>query len=293
MDLGSNTFLLLIVEGKDKNIHKVHADEISFTRIGQGVDQERKFHKDALKRVKKCFETFSQIIKSHDVDKVQAVTTSASRDVDNYHELIRLGESYDIPIQVISGEKEAELTHKGTTFEFDNKNCMVIDIGGGSTEIVVYEDGQFNEVSLNVGTVRLKERFMRTSSFSKKNILSVKEFLKDELKKLPDFKKVDRYVAVAGTPTTLALLENRKSQVEKIHGTKLSAEKIRFWREYLCTLSEEERELIIQEKKRADVIPFGSMILEGLSEALEISSFYVSTYGVRYGLALELLSGDA
>ncbi|MEK6554038.1 MAG: Ppx/GppA family phosphatase, partial [Bdellovibrionota bacterium] len=143
LDLGSNTSLLLVVDIEKGRIQNIVHDELNVTRMGQGVHQNRKLHPEALERIDKCFEEYAKTIRDSKVDHVLAMATSAARDVTNAEELFKIGRKHGIEIEIIPGAKEAEITFKGSTFEeAETKGLCVIDVGGGSTEIIGCEDGQ-------------------------------------------------------------------------------------------------------------------------------------------------------
>ena len=113
LDLGTNTFLCLIAEVEYGQIKKVYADEVRVVRLGQGVHATRLFHSEALIRARQCLQEYAALILRHDVQRIVAVTTSAARDVTNADELFKIGSELNIPIQIFSGDQEAEFTFKG------------------------------------------------------------------------------------------------------------------------------------------------------------------------------------
>src|SRR5438094_253040 len=113
LDLGSNTSLLLIADVVDSRIVKVHYDTTTITRMGQGVHKNRRFHPEALVRLDRCLADYAEKIREFDCTVVIAVATSAARDVDNGEALIQLGQKHAIPIHIITGQREAELTFRG------------------------------------------------------------------------------------------------------------------------------------------------------------------------------------
>ncbi|RYZ77311.1 MAG: Ppx/GppA family phosphatase, partial [Proteobacteria bacterium] len=163
LDLGSNSFLCLIVEGDTREIRTVLSDQVKVVRLGQGVGQSGVFHADALARAKNCLTEFKKVIDQHKVDRILAMATSAARDAKNGDDLLKIGHDLGIPIEIIPGSDEARITFSGATEgELHNdRHVAVIDVGGGSTEIIVGNQSgiQFAR-SLDVGAVRLTERFI-------------------------------------------------------------------------------------------------------------------------------------
>ncbi len=291
LDLGSNSFLLMICDVKESGLTVLH-DESVITRLGQGVHESRGFHPDALIRAEEAFKGFSKTIARFNVEKTTAVSTSAARDVKNGGDLISLGEKYKIPIRIIEGQKEAELTFLGATYDLESLPGLgVVDVGGGSTEIISKDkDNQIVGFSLDIGSVRLTEQFITKHPVSDKELLAVQTHVKAQLQaispKLP--KKINHLVATAGTPTTLACLINNEPFSLKIHGQVLPLSVIETWLERLSQMSVKEREgLIGMPKGRADVIVAGMIILIETLRYYKKGELTVSTKGVRYGVAFE------
>lgn len=291
LDLGSNTTLLLIADVVDGQIVKVHCDESIVTKMGQGVNSTRRFHPEALGRLRETLQKYRQLIDRHACEKTIAVATSAARDVENSDELFKIGQDLNLPIQIISGDQEAQITFRGATSDRKSTEGMaVIDVGGGSTEIIRDYSGVLKGKSVDVGSVRLTEMFISRQPILENELLKIKSHVQNEFAKA-GFKKDDlsEVIAVAGTPTTLAALDQKQEfSDERVNGYSLSADKIANWIQTLAALSVEEREKLPgMQPKRADVIVTGAAILLGAMQALGQNKVTVSTRGVRYGVALE------
>jgi exopolyphosphatase/guanosine-5'-triphosphate,3'-diphosphate pyrophosphatase len=290
LDLGSNTSLLLIVEVAGQTVQRVLHDETTITRLGQGVHHDRKLHSEALARMDACLSRYQKTILEHKCEKVIAVATSAARDVRNGDKLIDLGKKYGIPIHIISGAREAELTYNGALSDrSDRDGLAVVDVGGGSTEIITSHDKQVQSCSINIGSVRLTELCVHSDPLSLAEQKQLYDYVAKEIvaHRLP-VTPIREVVAVAGTPTTLAALTlGRPFAEEWVHGFKLSAQKLGEWVERLARMPLPERaQLPGMQAGRADVIVVGAMILAGVMQALNKQEMTVSTRGVRYGVAL-------
>lgn len=290
LDLGSNTFILLISELKEGQIVKVFHDETRVTRLGQGVSSSQMFHPDALARAEEALRAYSEIIKRECCEQVLAVSTSAARDVKNSVELLALGQRYGIPIQIISGEKEAELTYWGTVMESQRHlNPVVIDIGGGSTEIIGFINQSLRGLSLNIGAVRLTEMFLKQHPCEANEVRALEEYLEEhlELKSAELPIGLGPAIAVAGTPTTLAMVDQGiEFDESKVNNYVLSLDKIEYWIDRMSKMSVAKRQdLTGMQPKRADVIVAGALILKWVLKKLGVNHVSVSTRGIRYGLA--------
>lgn len=292
LDLGSNTSLMLIAEVENQKVKKVILDASRITRLGQGVHESRCFHAEALVRMEECFKEYRQQMDFHKVDKVVAVATSAARDVSNRDEFLALGQRFGIPIQVIEGAQEAELTYWGAISDLPDKGPRaVIDVGGGSTEIIGQVEGVVRGCSIDVGSVRLTELFVSEHPISDIELSKMHHYVEQELYKNRDALPVgaiQEVVAVAGTPTTLAAMESGQVYDEGlVHCSELSVKRIYAWRDRLAKMSVSERQKLAgMEPKRADVIVAGSSILAAVATALGVKTLRVSTRGVRYGAAM-------
>lgn len=295
LDLGTNTFLCLIAEGTENGITKVHKDLAQVVRLGQDIDKTGEFHPEALKRARQCLTDFKKEIEVQQVDLVLAMATSAARDARNGQELFKIGEQLNIPIQIIPGEDEARITYLGATVGLSDKSktSLVIDVGGGSTELIYGQgDKIFFGESLNIGGVRLTEKFISTQPVPRSETKVLQEYiqtqLQDILLKLKN-KPVDQIIAVAGTPTSLVAIEVGGFDEKKVDGFFLKKERLAFWVNEFCNTTIDEKKTKYNLGGRADIIYAGASILLAIVEALNLPGIVVSTKGVRYGVALEML----
>ena len=303
IDLGSNTFLCLIAEVSKSAIIKVYSDTVETVRLGQGLDKTKKFHPEALQRAESSLKKFSEIIKEHRPEKIMAVATAAAREAVNKEELFAIAKKYNLPLEIISGDIEAAITYQGAISGFNTKdqNLMVIDIGGGSTEIIFgREKNLLKGQSLNIGCVSLTEKFITSQPTGDLEIQKLYEFIDFDIKKaktiMPVDFSLDQIIAVAGTPTSLAAAELGYFNPDKIDGYILTEEKLEIWLKNFKISTIEEKITMGIPKGRADVILVGSIILLRTLKLFGLKQIVVSTRGVRYGVALEMghrfLSGN-
>lgn len=290
LDLGSNSFLCLISEKGQNGKLRVIEDRSIITRLGQSVQKEGKLSKDGLLRAAQAFSEFKTMMDTHNVSVVKAVTTAAAREASNFSELQDLGLQYNIPIELISGEKEAELSFLGAVAQEKKMKSLLIDIGGGSTEMAYYssETDLFLR-SLSLGSVRLGEMFITDWAVLDRESL---EKMRDQIFKMLELSWGDErppaknWVAVAGTPTSLKAVELGVFDVEKINGSKMTLADVKAVNKILLDMPlTERRKAPGLQPKRADVIPVGGLILETLMSWAGIEEIEISTGGLRYGLA--------
>lgn len=294
LDLGTNTFLCLIAEVSAGRIERVVDDQTRLVRLGQGVNQTRQFHPDALARAAEALHEYAELIRQHRAQKVMAVATSAARDVKNGHELFKICEAHHIPVQIISGDLEAELTFKGATCEMqDSGGIAVIDVGGGSTEII-HKPANAQKLlfkSVDVGSVRMTELFIEKQPAPESALQRMQDYIAEKMRAFHfPTAQIRQVVGVAGTPTTLAEMEQGIGFLpEKIDQYRLSLEQLEHWIGVLNSMG--AREIVEKykiEEKRADVMLAGTIVLKCALAHLQQRELVVSIRGVRYGLALQL-----
>lgn len=293
LDLGTNTFLCLLAEGRKGQVTKIHRDLVEVVRLGQGVDKNKSFHPEALKRARTCLENFKKEIDLFQPERILAVATSAARDAKNGHDLFQTGEDLGIPIEIIEGQQEAEISFQGALvgFEVKDKKVAVLDIGGGSTEIICGKNGKISSAkSLDMGGVRLTERFISRQPVPETDVQALESFV---LQKLENFKTkfsgAEELYAVAGTPTSLAAIEIGSFIAEKVDGYQFDIPSLEKWRDIFTKTSVEEKKQKYNLGGRADIIFAGTTILLEFMKFFGFRTVTVSTKGVRYGVALHLL----
>ena len=294
LDLGSNTFLCLIAEVEAGAITRIYADETEMVRLGQQLEANRHLHPEALQRADACLERYSRLIKEHKPQRVLAMATSAARDAVNKHELFAIAAKHGIPLEIIPGDKEAEITYQGavSALKDENKNILVLDIGGGSTEFVFgHEKNLLIGKSFDIGCVRLSERFITNQPTPVKEVLAATAYIDSQLQAAleltPKDFKLDQIIAVAGTPTSLVVAELGFFDPALIDGFALDRAKLNDWFFRLSKATVDEKINMGIPKGRADVILVGVIILLRALNLFGLQQITVSTRGVRYGVALE------
>ncbi len=293
IDIGTNTILLLIVEINNNRITKILHDEQVIARLGKGVDKDKTILPETFQRALSFLQEYKKTCDKFQVEKIIAVGTSALRDAKNRDEFcVFIQQHAGISIEILSGDEEAQWTYRGGIFEFEQQsnNFTVIDIGGGSTEIIFGNKNSINnKISLNIGCVRITERFLHSSPPSAEELDSAKKFITEELQKISLTKIPSLTIGVAGTVTTLAALEQQllHYEREKISGYELSYNTISTIYNSLKTKTLEEIKQIPQiSAGRADIFLAGILILLTFMEKTATQKITVSDWGLRYGVIL-------
>ncbi len=300
LDLGSNTFLCLICEveasswttseSPNLNITKIYADEVEVVRLGQGLQTTKKFHPDAIARADLCLQKFKKVIDHYKPENILAMATAAAREAENKELLFEVCKKHGIPLEIIPGEKEAQITYEGATSSMaSNKKRLVLDIGGGSTEFILGEAQKILfKQSFPIGCVKLTERFISRQPTTNNEIEACQKEIQKTLSTL-SINNADEVLAVAGTPTTLAAVEiGGNFDPQKIDGYQLTLASLQKWIQRLQPLSIEEKQSLGFPPGRADVILVGVLILIETLKKFQLNTITVSTQGVRYGIALEM-----
>lgn len=296
LDLGSNTFLCLIAEVTNGQVKKIFDDQVRIVRLGQGVSASKRFHPDALARAKETLTEFKNIISKEKVDRTLAMATAAARDVDNKEDLFKICKDLSIPLEIIPGEKEAEITFSGGISGLPkfSEPILMVDCGGGSTELILgHSEEIFQAISIPIGGVKLTEKFISKYPVLENERKTLQEFIakniQEVLPKFSNHQKPNRIVGVAGTPTDLAKSEIGGWYPEKIDGHILNLSQLDRLILQMSQMTPDRihSELLI-EKGRADVILAGAMVIAEVCRAFNLTSLQVSTRGVRFGVALEL-----
>ena len=261
-------------------------DRIFFTRLAEGFSQKKEIRSIALKRQETFFQKAQEIIHNYSVDTVKCAATASARLAQNSEALLSLAKRYGFSIDIISAQKEAQISRCGALFNLSSvvsKQSVVLDIGGASSEIST--ETQF--FSLNIGSVSLTEKLLYQDPPSPLELESLKQCILAEIKSLPREIFHDNLilVATAGIPTTLMALEKKQPELEQIHGNILHIHQIQQWFENLTTINVvKRRRLPAMPVYRADVIIAGVSILKEMMLYFKWKKCVVSTTGLRYGL---------
>jgi exopolyphosphatase/guanosine-5'-triphosphate,3'-diphosphate pyrophosphatase len=292
IDAGTNTIILLIAEADidNKTITPLY-NEQRIPRIGKGLSPGRPISEEKVDELLIVFEDYKSIIKRLNCEKTIITATNAFRIASNAYEIKKIvKEKFDFDINIVSGEEEADLTFNGAVFSFkDELNNIVIDIGGGSTEIIL---GNITEIkfkkSYQLGVVSAKEKYLKHSPPLPEEISRFTNKVEQTLAEIKEMNfEFNRAIAIAGTPTTLAAinLNLKKYDEDLLEGYILNYKEIERLIWELSGLNESQvlNKYKSVVKGREDVIFSGSVILLSIMRLLKINEIIVSTKGIRYG----------
>ena len=301
VDMGSNSTRLLVADVDDGQISELERHS-TVTRLGRGVDTSRKLSADAIEDVCDTVADYLELVKDHEPAQLVAIATSAVRDAENSGAFIgELRERFAMNARILSGDDEARLTYLGACHERSvAEETLVVDIGGGSTELVVGSGSDVSfHASLNAGTVRHTERHISHDPAEQSEL----ETLANDVRSLidgclqgSDFARARKGIGVAGTPTSLAAIDQALDPYDPdaVHGSTLSLEAIQRMLSELASKSLAERlEVVGLHPGRAPTIVAGVVILIQVMRAFGLSEIEVSEHDILYGAALEAASAPA
>jgi exopolyphosphatase/guanosine-5'-triphosphate,3'-diphosphate pyrophosphatase len=282
IDLGTNTTRLIVADVTDGTVDAI-VRRSTITRLGEGVDARRRLLPLPITRVRNCLADYRRELESLGAERKLLVATSAVRDAENGEAF--LGEiewSYGFTTRLLSGEQEADLTLRGVGAV--DGETIVIDIGGGSTELI--ESG--TRVSTELGSVRLTERFLESDPPAAGELEELAQAIRSVLEE-HDL-SARRGIGVAGTVTSLAALDLGlvEYDADRVHGHRLGQDAVGAQLERLAALPlAERREVPGLEPERAPVIVAGAAILLEVMRHLELEEIEVSERDLLDGAALE------
>lgn len=289
IDLGTNTCLLLIANLHGNNLTRLYeAQEIP--RLGKDLYHTGNICTESFQKSLEVIKKYIFAAGNHNVERIFAFGTSALREANNNIKFIDfINKETGICINILSGEQEAKYSYEGAIFDLEKPGeYAVIDVGGGSTEIINESNDELNVKSLAIGSVRLHENFF-SGSFSKENIYRAKAYINQTIKDLSfDFNQ-NTLVGVAGAVTTLSAIKNGLNDFDEniIHKSELRLEDLeRIFHTLICMTERERLEIGSFMRGRSDIIISGALIILQIMEKFEKEIILVSTKGLRYGLML-------
>ncbi|ORV63618.1 exopolyphosphatase [Mycobacterium fragae] len=300
IDCGTNSIRLLIADAVDGRLREVHR-EMRIVRLGQGVDATGRFAADALERTRAALVDYAALCTAHHVERVRMVATSAARDAANRDVFFAM--TADVPgvsAEVVTGAQEAELSFRGAVDELDSAGApfVVVDLGGGSTEIVLGEAHVIASFSADIGCVRLTERCLHSDPPKAAEVAAARDVVRERLGEALGVVAVERartWVGVAGTMTTLAALAQDMTRYDSaaIHLSRVGIDRLLAVCDGLIGMTRAQRAALgPMHEGRADVIGAGAIVVEELAYALHeragIDALTVSEHDILDGIALSI-----
>jgi exopolyphosphatase/guanosine-5'-triphosphate,3'-diphosphate pyrophosphatase len=295
IDCGTNSIRLLISDiDTSTNTATDVVREMRIVRLGEGVDRTNAFLPTALERTFKAVEEYDKLLLKHNVEHVRFVATSATRDAQNKAMFIKgVIDRLRIVPEVIAGVEEAALSFDGATRSLRQKHSapfLIIDLGGGSTELVIGDKEPTGAYSMDVGCVRMTERHTPGGNPTKEQEEAIRTDVRNALKVAGtkvDWKTAKTVVGVAGTITTVAahVLNLKTYDPDVLHGASITAEQVSQTAQDFITLTPAQRgALPYMHEGRIEVITAGSIVLDEVMKGIGAQTLIASERDILDGV---------
>jgi exopolyphosphatase / guanosine-5'-triphosphate,3'-diphosphate pyrophosphatase len=305
IDCGTNSIRLLIADLVDGRLRDVHR-EMRIVRLGQGVDATGQFAPDALARTRAALADYAALLRVHGAERVRMVATSAARDVSNRDAFFAMtGDVLGAVLpgsiaEVITGAEEAELSFRGAVGELDSADApfVVVDLGGGSTEIVLGGNQVIASYSADIGCVRLTERCLHSDPPTAEEIEAARQVVRERLAVALGVVPVEgarTWIGLAGTMTTLSALAHKMTAYDAaaIHLSRVAGDELLAVCERLIEMTRAQRAALPpMHEGRVDVIGGGAILVQELARELRvragIDELIVSEHDILDGIVLSI-----
>lgn len=293
IDIGTNSVLMVIAEVSNTTGLHVLRDEAKITRLGDGIWHNNMISEPALQRTVDTLQEYLRICRDLHVDAVDVIGTEIFRRAGNSPDIQKkIHEQTGLKVKVLSGKEEALYTFRSALPESDenDKDYIVIDIGGGSTEIIIGSlSGQHFTWSLPLGAVVLTAEYLNNDPPKPSELREARKYIAEMICRLPPMKQEKSAIGIGGTITTLAAINLNLTEFDpvKIESKSLTKNAVKFilnrFSSRLAGSARERLSIPGMEKGREDIIIAGTAILLEFLNYYTLESIRVSTKGVRYG----------
>jgi exopolyphosphatase/guanosine-5'-triphosphate,3'-diphosphate pyrophosphatase len=296
VDIGTNSTRLLVARVEGRSVTELERESI-VTRLGEGVDATGRLGDEPQRRVFAALDRYAKLIERHGAERRVVVMTSAVRDAENGAEFAStVTERYGLEGRTLPGEEEAQLSFLGATAERDDRDpLLVIDIGGGSTEMIVGARGEVDfHVSTQVGVVRHSERHLHSDPPTADELAALAADVRPAIEAAvpADVRsRAHAAVAVAGTATQCAAIDLGLDPYDpaRVEGHRITVQRLTELRDRLASLPlAERREVKGMDPNRAPTIVAGTVVLLEVLGAFELDSFEASERDILWGVALDV-----
>jgi exopolyphosphatase/guanosine-5'-triphosphate,3'-diphosphate pyrophosphatase len=298
IDVGTNSVKMIIGEMGEGGDLRILVDLMQFARLGEGLNATGELRPEAQDRTRAVIGEFMEIARRHQVDKIRLVGTSALREAINRAEFLsRVRREFEADLEVITEEDEARFSYSAVALdpsfrEFHDELC-VVDIGGGSTELIFGERGKvtFGQ-SLRLGAVRLTEQILKSDPPNREEVAKAEKAAEAGVRLAAERRTARRVAGVGGTVVNLARMWKGvpSGKTGEVHGVPITSSDCRQALDRLSSLSVAQRKTLVGlDPDRADIILAGAIVLEQILSVLRTEQLLVSIRGLRHGVLCELL----
>lgn len=300
IDIGTVTCRMLVVDVGESGLHELTREYV-ITNLGEGVDATGELKPEAMERVVRAIDGFLAVRDSlstpdYPVVRTVAVATSAARDARNAAEFAARLRERGIELSVIPGSREAALSFSGASIDFSGERLMMVDVGGGSTEVVMGTGGAepLCAHSFNVGCRRVTEKFLASDPPAPEELVRARAWIREQMAswfadQAKEAADLERVVAVAGTATTVVSIRDRMETYDssRVHKARVSRQELLEVYERLAALPLSARKNVVGlDPKRAPVMVAGLLILLEVLDFAGVDAFTVSETDILHGITL-------
>lgn len=286
LDVGSNTIRLLAAENQNGHLHQL-LDHSEFVRLGLGVDRTGRLDPQRIDAALQAIEMLKQEARALGVETILAIATSAVRDAQNGQEFAaRVQHEMGIPLEIISGEREAYLTYLGATLDLSlHGGAIIADLGGGSAELIAAGDNGVDwDTSLKIGSGRLTERFVQHDPPEPAELAAVRAYVTSLLDDLPRY-QASVAIYTGGTATHVARVAGSDGEIAG-----LTPERLHQAVDLIDALPAQEMvDRYRFRPERAAVLPAGATSLAAIAGYYQVESITITRHGLREGALVDYL----
>lgn len=302
IDLGTNTFNLLIAEQTSESSYKILLENKYPAKLGKGGINDKRILPEAMNRGLNALKTHLKTMEPYNVDKVTCMATAAIRSATNGQEFVdRVKNELGLEINVIDGQKEAELIFDGIkqVFPINNERAMILDIGGGSNEfIIANKDGVLWKHSFDLGIARLLDRFQPSDPITENEIKEAENYIRSELKLL--------YDALAKYPTNVLIgssgsFDTIANMIAAEHHPHLDMKKVMTYQipldyakemheRFLRSTSEERKGMKRMDLHRVEMIVLASIFINFIVKEFNIREIWQCAFALKEGTIFQIIN---
>ncbi|HKG32970.1 MAG TPA: Ppx/GppA family phosphatase, partial [Gemmatimonadales bacterium] len=299
IDVGTNTIRLTVAEVQDDDTYRVLDEEREMVRLGEKLDRTGRLTDEAIQRALAAIGKMKAIADGFKIRQLRAIATSAVREAANGRQFIReVSRQHKVRIDVISGEEEAQLAFHTAArhFDFQGRSTAVVDIGGGSVEVILSAGTAIDHVySLPLGAVRVTDRLLRSDPLKPKHWKEMKEEIDRGIRSVlrQPHHRAEIMIGSGGTFTALAHMSKfqREGRHGSVQGYVLTpSDIVHLLRHLRDTPLEARRQIPGLSPDRADIIVAGAAVISRLVRGLGTQQIMVNERGIRDGLLLRMIA---
>ena len=298
IDVGTNSVKMIIGEMGEGGDFRILVDLMRFARLGEGLNATGELRPEAQDRTLVIMREFLEVAKQHEAEKIRLVGTSALREASNRAEFLSwVRREFGADLEVLTEEDEARFSYSVVALDpsfrkFQDELC-VVDIGGGSTELIFGERGKvISWQSLRLGAVRLTEQILKSNPPNREEVAKAERAAEAAVRLAAEGRRTRRVAGVGGTVVSLARIWKSvpSAKTGEIHGVPITSSDCRQALDRLSSLSVAQRKTLVGlDPDRADIILAGAIVLEQILSVLRAEQLLVSIRGLRHGALYELL----